>query len=83
MAQTHGLAWAGLDWPGLAWDGLGWPGLAKNAAKLTKNIKNDPKQVQVAPYGLILRENLATASGKPMECPKPPKTPPKGPGFRV
>ena len=49
----------------------------------TKIMQNKLKWVQVAPYGLILRENLATASGKPLECPKPPKTPPKGSGFRV
>ena len=75
-----GLAWTGLGWPGLAWAGLGWPGLAKNAAKMTKNIKNEPKLVQVAPFGLILGENVATGSGKPLECLPGPKTPPGGPG---
>ena len=59
---------------GLGWAGLGWPGLAKNAAKMTKNIKNCSKQVQVAPFGLILGENVATGSGKPLGCLLGPKT---------
>ena len=71
--NSFGLDWPGLDWPGLAWTG-------KNATKITKNIKNDPKQVQVGPFGLILGENAPTGSGKPLECLPGPKTPPGGPG---
>ena len=43
--------------------------------KCTKIIKNAMKQVEVARYGLILWENVATGSGKPLECPPGPKTP--------
>ena len=72
-----GLDWPGLAWPGLAWAGLDWPELAKNAVKMPQNIKNDPNQVQVAPFGLMRDKNVATVSGKPLECLLGPKVPRK------
>ena len=47
---------------------------------MPENSNVEPKQIQVAPFGLILGENVATGSGKPLECPPGPKTPPGGPG---
>ena len=38
------------------------------------------KPVQVAPFGLIRGKNVATVSGKPLECPLGPQGPPGGPG---
>ena len=78
-SSPKGAPRTGLGWPGLACTVLDWPGLAKNAAKMPKNIKNCSKQVQVAPFGLILGENVATGSGKPLGCLPGPKTPPGGP----
>ena len=75
------MAWTGLGWPGLAWAGLDWPELARNSIKIIKNIKNCSKQVQVAPFGLILGENVATGSGKPLECLPGPKGSRRGPGV--
>ena len=54
-----------------------------DTGKSCKIIKNAMKRVQVAPFGLILGENVATGSGKPLECPLGPQGPPgdpRGPG---
>ena len=57
---------------------LAWTG--QKSSKNVKNIKKCSKQVQVAPFVLILGENVPTGSGKPLECPLGPQGPPGGPG---
>ena len=45
-----------------------------NLGKIHENHQNVMNQVQVAPFGLILRQDGATASRNPLECLPAPKT---------